>query len=502
MGDAAAAARREGRLPAEGVVGSLRRHTARGTIINAAFLVGLATLTLIQRVAVAAFLTPAEFGVWGVVVATLFLAGFLRQVGIADRFIQQADTDQEGAFQKFFTVELVLAAVSLVLAAVAIPLFALAYGRAEIIAPGLVVSLAIVANALQSPNIVHYRRMDFARQRKLQAVDPCVAFVVTIPLAIAGAGYWSLVIGVLVGAWCGAAVAVLACPYPLALRLGGGTVRDYFRFSWPLAVARAEVLVVAQAALLIATRTIGLGAAGAISLAISFGQFSRGVDSIVTQTLYPGICAVRDRGELLLEAFTKSNRLALMWGLPFGVAVALFAPDLVRLVIGERWEQAIVVLQAFGIVAAIDQLGFNWTAFLRALDRTRPMALVALVELAAFCVITAPLLVVHGLRGFAAGSIAAACISVAGRGYFLVQILPGFAPLRHVARAVAPLVPAVALVLLARELHGAERTLGLAAAELAAFLLTVAAATAVFERRLLREALSYLGPGQDSRAKR
>ena len=38
----------------------------------------------------------------------------------------------------------------------------------------------------------------------------------------------------------------------------------------------------------------------------------------MTNTLYPAICAVRDRKDVLFEAFVKSNRLALMWALPFG----------------------------------------------------------------------------------------------------------------------------------------------------------------------------------------
>ena len=41
--------------------------------------------------------------------------------------------------------------------------------------------------------------------------------------------------------------------------------------------------------------------------------------------MYPAICAVQDRLELLRESFVKSNRLALMWAMPFGVGIALFA---------------------------------------------------------------------------------------------------------------------------------------------------------------------------------
>jgi O-antigen/teichoic acid export membrane protein len=485
---------RDSRLAARALRDGLRHDTARGTVVNAVFQVGLAGLNLLRRLVVAAFLTAAEFGVWGILLATLLMVVFLKEAGLGDKYIQQAEADQERAFQKLFTVNLLLGGVTFGLALVAVPLFAAIYGHPEIIAPGLVLALALLGTSLQSPNIIYYRRMDFVRLRSLQAVDPCVAFVLTIGLAVAGAGYWSLVIGAVVGAFSGATVALLMCPYRLAFHLERGTVRDYFSFSWPLAVARGNILAIGQASLLIATRTIGLAAAGAITLAISVTQFQRGVDTIVTQTLYPAICAVRDRADLLFEAFVKSNRLALMWGMPFGLGIALFGADLVHFVLGEQWETAIVVIQAFGIIAALDQLGFNWTAFLRALDRTRPLAVLAAVDAAAFLVITAPLLVAFGLPGFAVGCVASHLVTLAGRTYFLAKLFSGFRILRHAARAIAPTIPPLGVVLIARAIETGDRTAATASVELVAYIGLTLVTTVFFERDLLREAFGYLRP--------
>jgi polysaccharide transporter, PST family len=441
---------------------------------------------------VAAFLTASQFGVWGAILATLFLVGFLKDAGLGDKFIQQDEEDQERAFQRFFSIDFLLSGVVVLLAVVALPIFALAYGKPEIILPGLVLSLAVFASSFEASTVVFYRRMDFVRQRTLQAVDPITAFVVTVGLAVAGAGYWSLVVGALVGSIAGAVVAVRACPYRFRLRLEWRTMRDYFNFSWPLVVARGETIAVGQAALLIATRTIGLAAAGAIGLAASLTQFSRGVDAIVTQTLYPAVCAVRDRKGLLLEAFTKSNRLALMWGMPFGLGVALFAHDLVHFVLGDRWHIAIVVLQAYGVIAAIDQLGFNWTAFLRALNHTRPLAVLSVLDLITFAVITAPLLIAFGLTGFAIGSLASEAVGLAGRTYYLGKIFPAFVILRQAVRAFAPVLPGAGLVLLVRLVESGERTAAMAVSELVMFGVVTVAATVLFERSLVREVLGYL----------
>ena len=124
---------------------------------------------------------------------------------------------------------------------------------------------------------------------------------------------------------------------------------------------------------------LGLAGAGMIGLASSIRAYGDRVDAIVTQTLYPAICAVRDRKDVLFEAFVKSNRLGLMWGMPFGIALALFADDLVEFVYGDEWEPAVGLIQAFGLTAAINHIGYNWTAFFRARGETKPIGVMGLV---------------------------------------------------------------------------------------------------------------------------
>jgi O-antigen/teichoic acid export membrane protein len=471
----------------------LRATTARGTIVNAAFQIGLAGLMTLRRVAVAAFLTASEFGLWGALLVTLMLVVFIKSVGTADKFVQQDEADQVLAFQKAFTIDLILSGAAIALSAVVLPIFAFAYGRPDIIVPGLLLSLCLLGNSLQAPIWIFYRRMEFVKQRTLQAIDPVVAFVVTVGLAAGGVGFWSLVIGAVAGSFAGAAAVLVASPYPLALRLERGTIRQYWSFSWPLAIAQGGGIATAQTSVLIASRTLGFAQVGAIGLAVNVTAFTDGVDGIVTRTLYPAICAVRHRADLLREAFVKSNRLALMWGMPFGIGVALFASDFVHMVLGPTWEPAIVLLQAFGIAAAIDQIGFNWTAFLRALDWTRPLAVLAVVQIAAFAVVTVPLLFAFGLTGFAIGTLVVELVNLAGRTYYLGRLFDGFDVVRHAARAIAPVAPAIAAVLAVRALGPDEgRNLATAIAEVALFATVVVTATCQFERALLREVVGYV----------
>ncbi len=127
----------------------LREHTARGAIVNGLFQVGLAAISLLRNVVVAAFLTASEFGLWGLIVTTLITLAWLKQIGIADKFVQQDEEDQVGAFQKAFTLELAYTGIFYVVVFAALPFYAAIYGRPEIIVPGLVLSLALLFSALR-----------------------------------------------------------------------------------------------------------------------------------------------------------------------------------------------------------------------------------------------------------------------------------------------------------------------------------------------------------------
>jgi O-antigen/teichoic acid export membrane protein len=479
----------------DGIVGSLRHATARGTIVNAGFTIGLDVLTLLKGFVVAAFLSTSDYGIWGLLVVSLGAFALLKQVGVGDKYVQQEEPDQELAFQKAFTLDLVLNLIVFVAILASLPAFALLYGQDEIILPGLVVGLALPAAALQTPQWVYYRRLAFVRQRLLQAVDPVVGFCVTVGLAVAGFGYWSLVIGFVCGTWAGGIVAMALAPYRLAIRYERGTLRDYAAFSWPLFVAQAAGVVMSLAAVIAGNAVLGVAGVGIMSLAASVALYAEKVDSVVTTTLYPAVCAVRDRTELLFEAFTKSNRLALMWGVPFGVGVALFAGDLVEFVIGERWRPVVGLLQVYGLLAAANQVGFNWTAFFRARGETKPMAVVALAGLAAFIAVAIPLLIADGLDGFAIGMAVSGAVTLVGRTLYLQRLFRGFRMLGHSLRAAAPVLPAVAVVLGLRAAFPDAGGAGFAAAQLALFVGVTVAATLALERPLLREVVGYVRHG-------
>ena len=473
----------------------LRRTAARGTLVNGTFLVGLNALQLIKNFLAAGLISTSAFGVWGLLTLAVGALTMLKD-GLGNKYVQQEEEDQESAFHKAFTIELLANGALMVLMLVALPGVALLAGNWAIVPPGLVFIATMPAVALKAPVWIFYRDMRFGRQRLLESVDPVVSLAATVGLAVAGFGYWALVVGYFLGVWAGAATAVAFSPIKLKLRLDSETSRQYFSFTWPILIANGGAMLVPSLLILVGERTLGLAGAGMLTLAGSIANYANKVDQIITETMYPAICRVQDRTDVLYEAFVKSNRLDLIWGIPFGVGVALFASDLVEFGLGDKWRPGIIAIQALSLTAAANHLGYNWTAFLRARGDTKAFAIAGPIVVVTFLVVTIPLLILFEMKGLAVGMALMTFVSLLVRAHFLRALFPRYSMLRQAARGIGPVVPGSVCVLLLRAAAtGTDRTEAAAFGELAIFLLLTVIATVVMERKLLGEMLSYLRGG-------
>ncbi len=473
--------------------GDLRRRIVRGTVINAVALTAVDLLVLAQGLIVTRLLGPAAIGLYGIVTVTAMTVVGLKRLGVDEAFVAQDEPDQALEFQRAFTLELAISAVfALILCALA-PVVAAVYGDDRLLALMAATAYLPLAFALQAPTWIFFRRMDFARQRLLQGVVPVVTFAVTVPLAAAGVGVWSLVLGPAAGNLAGVIAALRASPYPLALRWDGATARRYLRFSAWVLVAALASLVVLQGQVLALDLHDGLRAVGFVTLAATFARYVDRADQIVTVTIYPAICAIRGRTAALTELFVRSNRATLLWTLPAAAGIVLFAQALVDHVLGGSWDGAVGLIQGLAVAAALQQIGFNWFSFYRAHGDSRPGAVEAVWGAVAFVALAVPGLLAAGFTGFVVGRCAGVLVQLGVRARYVRALLPSVRARDVLARPVVPTLLGVVAVVALRLAPGWSGDAAAAAlAEVALFAAVVTGASLVLERDLLRELAAAL----------
>src|SRR3954447_25236983 len=384
----------------------LRVRTARGGAVNAAFLSGAELLVALQGLLATALLGPDLIGLYGIVTTTAMTIVVLRRVGIDEAFVQTAAGDEEAEFQRALTVELAIGVVAALAIAALAPVLAAAYDDDRLLGLTLAVSYLPIAFALQAPQWVFFKRMEYLRLRTLQAIVPLGTVAVALPLLLAGVGVLALVIGPACGNLAAVLAAWRASPYRLRLRPDAAAARRYLRFSWPVFVTAAVALLVGQGQISLFGLHDGLVAAGWVTLATTLARYTDRADQILATTIYPAIVRVRDRGAVLEELFAKANRLTLLWAFPFGAGLALFGQDLVHFVLGDRWAGAVVLIGGLAVAGALQQGGYNWFTFYRATGESWPQAVEAVVLGAGFLLLAVPGELLGGPWWFVAGRVA------------------------------------------------------------------------------------------------
>lgn len=470
----------------------LRSRTARGAIVNGVFLLLVEALAAGQAIVVARILDASQVGLYGIASVTAMTLLSLKQIGLDEAFVQQEESDEEVAFQQAFTLDLLLSAAFCLITACLAPVVASIYSDASIAGLMLALSATPLLFALQAPAWVFLRRMDFIRQRTLQAVAPLVGVLTTVSLLAAGLGAWALVLGSLAGNSAAAVTAVVLSPYRLRFNLDREMASHYLRFSAPIALASVCGLIIEQGQLFAFDLKAGVVGVGYLTVAVTMSRYANRADQLMTQTIYPAICAVRNSPSRLREAFEKSNRLTAMWALPFGASCALFAAPFVHWVIGTKWEPAVGLIQLVGVSTAIYQLGFNWTAFHRAVGRTRPQSVYAIAGLITFVAVPIPLLFVVGPIGFGWGLLAVNAIAGALRWLYMRRLIEGLHLASLLFRSLSPAILAAAAIFAWQMVQPPTSSAIIFALQFLTFVVVFALITLKAEGPLIREAIGIV----------
>src|SRR5262249_52016301 len=130
------------------------------------------------------------------------------------------------------------------------------------------------------------------------------------------------------------------------------------------------------------------------------------VETVLAQTLFPVFCRMRDSDIFLRSAFTKASRVSMLWIAAGSLGLILFAPEIVRYVLTERWRGAEFFLRAQGLALLFGATISSWDSLLKARNRTRAIFGMSVVFGICFASIFIPAVAIWHRFGAAAAVVA------------------------------------------------------------------------------------------------
>jgi len=438
-------------------------------------------ITVLTTVILARILVPSDFGLLALATLTVGILGVARDLGLGATLIvrQELDDRAKGTILTLMTLGGLVVAVA---AALLSPVAAAAF-REPRLGPVLVALSAVIVlwNIGWFYEAILQRELAFQRRFVAQIVLAVTNAAVAVPLALAGAGVWSLVVGQVVSGVLWLATLVTLAPYRVRPTFDRRIAIDAFRTGRGFLAQGGIAFVQHNLDYVAVGRFLGPTALGFYSMAYRLGELPYlAIADPVAKVTFPDFAQKRHRGEDITEGFLVTLRLIALTTVPLGILLSGAATPFVEVVLGDKWTPMIATLAVFGLWAAVQPALATVSWVLNSIGDAGVLAKatgIITVPLLAGVVFAATLGTVEAVAWAVLAQVACSLPIIA----WLVSWRAGI-PLRRQLRAVAPVyvaaLPAWGMArLVATTLAGTAPVLALlasAAAGLVAYLLTLA----------------------------
>jgi O-antigen/teichoic acid export membrane protein len=305
-----------------------------------------------STIVVARVLEPGDYGV--VAMATLFLGlvTLVNEFGLGAAIIAHRELSPHQRAQINGFAALVGVAAYAVCVAAAIPLAAF-FGVAELGTVVVVMSIPIAVGALRTvPAALLERALRFKLLAAIEAIQVSIQAAVVVLLALAGYGYWALVLGSVAGAFISTGMILayrpsgFAWPWP-------SSIQSALALSSHVLVSRVAWYVQSNADFLVAGRVLGQAALGAYTLGwtIASAPIDK-ITALVARVTFPVFASIQDDAAALRRYLLTLTEGLAVPAFAVGVGLALVADDFVLVVLGPKWEAAIMPLRILAVLGA------------------------------------------------------------------------------------------------------------------------------------------------------
>lgn len=305
---------------------------------------------------VARILSPSDYGLVGMAVLFLGFVRFLSDFGIGGAVVARREYDEDRlAGLNSCAILLGLAGMIITIAA-AEPLGHFFNQRQLPFVLVLTSVTFLVTGFRVLPTAILQRDLRFKLLAGVDLMQAVVGALITLVLAVAGAGYWALVVGNIAALTLACTIIVGVRPQRLG-RLEPRLLRPAVKMSRDLTIANVCWYVYSNADFLVVGKVLGQAALGFYNIGWTLAMLIVERVTTIVGGVAPAYlsAASQDIAELRRYLLRISSGIALLT-LPVSFGLALVADDFCTVVLGPKWAAAATPLRLLAVYAGVRSL--------------------------------------------------------------------------------------------------------------------------------------------------
>jgi lipopolysaccharide exporter len=339
---------------------SLRNKTFSAVRWTTFSSLGRAALQFLQIAILARLLAPADFGLIALVVSIMAFLQIFSDAGISNAIIHYQDITQEQLSSLYWLNVSVSTVLALTLASSSYWV-ASWFQQPALQYLLILAAVTLVVGALgQQIRVRAQKNLRFADLARVELIASLVGFVAAVSLAWMGAGVYALIAGSLTTAAVGCLL--------VWLRLAEGwrpqaqfrlaEIGQFIKFGAYMVGNNLANTFNSQIDILLGGRLLGVQSIGLYSVPKDLSlRISDIMNPIISQVGLPVMAKAQGDEALLKRVYLQTMRMTASINFPIYVALELFAPEIIHLLLGQQWHDAIPLLRIFAIWALLRSTG-------------------------------------------------------------------------------------------------------------------------------------------------
>ena len=313
--------------------------------------VGGRLLSLAAIAVLARLLTPMEFGLVALALIAMAILDTFPGLGVNDALVIVHEDEVEDKAETAFAVNVVVGFVLAAALAALGPVAASFFQQPRLVGVMPVLGISFFLLGLGGTHgALAWKRMDFRSRTAAELAAATVRGAVSVILAFAGAGVWSLVIGYVAGSAASTLTLWLLVSWRPRLRPQRAHLRSLLGFGGTVTGVNVMAAFITQFDFLAVGRVLGAAQLGFYSIAARVPTlFILDPAAVAGRVLFPAFSSLQ-RGDVP-RAFLTSLRYASLVTLPLTVFLATLSRPLTIALLGDQWSPSIEAAQVLCVWA-------------------------------------------------------------------------------------------------------------------------------------------------------
>lgn len=325
---------------------SLKEKTIKGLIWSSIDRFSSQGIQFLFGLIMARLLVPADYGVVAMLGIFLAVSQAFIDSGFGAALIQKVNRTEADCSTVFY-FNIVTAGLFYALLWFAAPSIAAFYDMPLLEPVTRVVALNLVINAFAGiQNSKLSIALDFKTRAQISLAVTLFSGVVGISLAYAGYGVWALVVQMVGSALLNTLLLWLFVRWKPRLVFSWASFRELFTFGSKLLASGLLDTIYVNLVPLLVGKFYSATSLGLYSRALAWGNYpSSNITGVIQNVTFPVLSSIQNDDERLSSAYRRLLRLSVFIIFPLMVGLSAVADPLVRLVLTDKWEGCIYLLQ-------------------------------------------------------------------------------------------------------------------------------------------------------------